>query len=89
LKPFLTIFHIPKWKKNIYTQNKLVGEKCINQRIDFEYNEDIIFLKENYRRYKTPSTNRATIPHHPNLIESAPQYLPVNLPILKVSNSSI
>jgi hypothetical protein len=35
-----------------YTQNKLVCEKCLTNCIDFEYNEDIIFLKENYRRYK-------------------------------------
>jgi hypothetical protein len=37
--------------KKIYTQNKLVCEKCFNQCIDFEYNEDIIFIKKNYRRY--------------------------------------
>jgi len=36
----------------IYTQNKLVCEKCLHQCTDFEYNEDIIFLKENYRQYK-------------------------------------
>jgi len=34
----------------------LVCEKCVNQRIDFEYNEDIIFLKENYRRYNESLT---------------------------------
>ena len=45
-------YHIRRLSFLIYTQNKLVCEKCINQRIDFEYNEDIIFLKENYRRYK-------------------------------------
>jgi len=29
----------------------LACEKCFTQCIDFEYNEDIIFLKENYRLY--------------------------------------
>jgi len=35
----------------IYTQNKLVCENLFTQCIDFEYYEDIIFLKENYRHY--------------------------------------
>jgi hypothetical protein len=30
----------------IYTQNKLVCEKWVNQHLDFEYNEDTIFLKK-------------------------------------------
>lgn len=34
-----------------YSQNKLVCEICINQCADFEFNEVIIFLKENYHRY--------------------------------------
>jgi len=36
----------------MYNQNKLVCEKSFTQCITFDYNEDIIFLKENYRRYK-------------------------------------
>ena len=51
-KQFPALNRFQGWLIN-YTQNKLVCEKCFNQRIDFEYNEDIIFLKENYRRYGT------------------------------------
>jgi hypothetical protein len=43
---------------NYYTQNNLVCEKCLNQRIDFEYNEDIFFFKKNYRRYNANMFSR-------------------------------
>jgi hypothetical protein len=29
------------------------AKNCFDQCNDFEYNEDIIFLKENYRRYNS------------------------------------
>jgi len=47
----------------IYTQNKLVCEYLFTQCIDFEHNEDIIFLKENYRRYNKKKGQQKSYPN--------------------------
>ena len=52
----MTIFYYQNYFN--YTQNKLVCINIFTQCIDFEYNEDIIFLKKNYRRYNLRMTNK-------------------------------